>query len=282
MRLVACHACRTQYDVDGATVARFACPCGAEVETAARTAVDAAIRRCGACGAGVEPDARACAYCGSAITRDTGPGALVCPECYARNRAASRFCTGCGVAFQPQPMPRAGEPLPCPACESDLALRVLAGTLLHQCPACDGLWVRNEGFDALVARTETERRASTAGDAATPPAPRPLDTTVVYRRCPSCRQRMVRKNFGRTSGVIVDWCGRHGLWLDADELEHVARFVAAGGLERGRPAQSPRDAPLDPATSLLALEQVLADRGRARPGRSRDLIEFLWTMFETS
>jgi hypothetical protein len=42
---------------------------------------------------------------------------------------------------------------------------------------------------------------------------------------------MVRKNFGHTSGVIVDWCGAHGTWFDADELERVAAFVAAGGLK---------------------------------------------------
>ena len=57
-----------------------------------------------------------------------------------------------------------------------------------------------------------------------------FDGTVVYRRCPECRQHMVRKNFGRTSGVVVDWCGGHGTWFDADELERVAAFVAAGGL----------------------------------------------------
>ncbi|RIL01515.1 MAG: hypothetical protein DCC71_17510 [Proteobacteria bacterium] len=41
---------------------------------------------------------------------------------------------------------------------------------------------------------------------------------------------MHRKNYGRRSGVIVDWCGPHGTWLDADELEQIAGFIAGGGL----------------------------------------------------
>jgi hypothetical protein len=41
---------------------------------------------------------------------------------------------------------------------------------------------------------------------------------------------MQRKNFGKRSGVIVDWCGAHGTWLDKDELEQIAAFIAEGGL----------------------------------------------------
>ena len=40
---------------------------------------------------------------------------------------------------------------------------------------------------------------------------------------------MQRKNFAKRSGVIVDVCGKHGVWLDADELEAVAGFIVQGG-----------------------------------------------------
>ena len=40
---------------------------------------------------------------------------------------------------------------------------------------------------------------------------------------------MQRKNFRKSSGVILDVCGAHGTWLDADELEQIAGFILSGG-----------------------------------------------------
>ena len=41
---------------------------------------------------------------------------------------------------------------------------------------------------------------------------------------------MNRKNYGGRSGIIIDWCGLHGSWLDANELEEIASYIAEGGL----------------------------------------------------
>jgi Zn-finger nucleic acid-binding protein len=48
---------------------------------------------------------------------------------------------------------------------------------------------------------------------------------------------MNRKNFGRSSGIIVDVCSRHGVWLDAGELPRVLEFVRSGGLARAERAE---------------------------------------------
>ena len=53
---------------------------------------------------------------------------------------------------------------------------------------------------------------------------------VVYRNCPRCQQVMHRRNFGRVSGVVVDECRNHGVYLDDDELNRIKAFVSAGGL----------------------------------------------------
>lgn len=45
---------------------------------------------------------------------------------------------------------------------------------------------------------------------------------------------MHRKNFGATSGIIVDICSRHGSYFDAGELPRVLEFVRRGGLARAR------------------------------------------------
>jgi Zn-finger nucleic acid-binding protein len=115
----------------------------------------------------------------------------------------------------------------------DLAPRSLAGLAIHECDGCRGLWVPAASFDALVAhaRTREHAQASDGLGPETPAHPRPA-TAVTYRKCPVCRQVMNRKNFGRISGVIVDWCRADGTWLDASELEAIGAFVAGGGLER--------------------------------------------------
>src|SRR5262249_45078790 len=90
---------------------------------------------------------------------------------------------------------------------------------------------------------------------------------IAYRKCPECGALMQRTNFGHRSGVVVDWCGSHGTWLDADELEDIADFVAAGGLHQaGGGVQDPTWAlPADPnrIAAIAAGEKILAEE-RAR------------------
>jgi Zn-finger nucleic acid-binding protein len=43
---------------------------------------------------------------------------------------------------------------------------------------------------------------------------------------------MARRNFHRISGVVVDRCPKHGMWLDADELHRIFEFVSKGGVTR--------------------------------------------------
>jgi Zn-finger nucleic acid-binding protein len=45
---------------------------------------------------------------------------------------------------------------------------------------------------------------------------------------------MNRINFAHASGVILDICKQHGLWLDRGELQAVLAFVGSGGLTVAR------------------------------------------------
>jgi Zn-finger nucleic acid-binding protein/ribosomal protein L40E len=238
MRLVACPACHTQYDVSGVDAPVFDCRCGAQVRNETGAAVDAAVQRCSACGALLPPDASQCEYCHSAVAAGQGRESLICPECFARNDEQARFCRACGVAFQPEPLPRQGEtpekPLACPCCQEPMSPRGLGGVWIRECARCSGLWVPGEKLDTLIHRAvETARERAASGMNTAPPRPRRVAAEFTYRHCPVCGAQMYRKNFGHHSGVIVDWCGAHGTWLDKDELEEIARFVAEGGLDGG-------------------------------------------------
>jgi Zn-finger nucleic acid-binding protein len=50
-----------------------------------------------------------------------------------------------------------------------------------------------------------------------------------YIKCPVCREFMGRRNFGAKSGVIVDRCSTHGVWLDGGELKRLLEWKKAGG-----------------------------------------------------
>jgi Zn-finger nucleic acid-binding protein len=53
--------------------------------------------------------------------------------------------------------------------------------------------------------------------------------SIRYVKCPQCRMLMNRINFGRRSGVVVDQCIKHGIWLDNGELVHLLEWKKAGG-----------------------------------------------------
>jgi Zn-finger nucleic acid-binding protein len=52
---------------------------------------------------------------------------------------------------------------------------------------------------------------------------------VRYIKCPECGVIMNRVNYGSKSGVVVDQCKEHGIWLDNGELVHLMEWKKAGG-----------------------------------------------------
>jgi Zn-finger nucleic acid-binding protein len=252
LRLVACTNCHTQYDVSEIVAKSFPCRCGETVENRPHDAVDAQVHRCGSCGALVNPDVDSCAYCGSEIARDPRDLSLICPECYARSAEDSRFCTACGVAFRPEQVQVEGFELPCPVCTVLMPPRQVGGVGLNECRECNGLWVPDESFDLLVSRAiEARRDADPAQLIALKPrvsGSNPAAQRVQYRKCPVCDGYMQRRNFRKSSGVIIDICWQHGTWLDADELEQIAGFILNGGktsptlIERPRSSRETRAA----------------------------------------
>jgi hypothetical protein len=71
---------------------------------------------------------------------------------------------------------------------------------------------------------------------------------------------MHRENVARISGVIVDRCGRHGVWFDVDELQRLVQFWESGGLDRARARE--REALAGERRRLEALRQLDASRAR--------------------
>lgn len=53
--------------------------------------------------------------------------------------------------------------------------------------------------------------------------------SATYVKCPACSKIMNRVNFGARSGVVIDRCKEHGVWLDAGELRQLCEWMKAGG-----------------------------------------------------
>jgi len=235
VRLVACGNCHTQYDVTDVVDREITCRCGAKVENCSHEGKDTKVRRCGSCGAQTGADMESCDYCGSEIVRDIGKLSLICPECFGRNEEASRFCTSCGIAFQPHQVQQGGEELPCPSCDRLMPVRSIGGVGINECPGCNGIWVPENRFDHLIAKACEAARGDGASlrTEARVSGGNPAKLRVVYRNCPVCDAHMMRRNFRKKSGVIIDRCHDHGTWLDADELERIAGFITEGGMPDG-------------------------------------------------
>ena len=309
MRLVACTACRTQYDTTHVPPGHsFTCRCGAPVENVTRPPVDAPVERCASCGAPADPGDDRCPFCRAEIIRDRDKLSLLCPECYARNADGARYCAACGLEFAPQPVPGTGAPLvrrpvdPPPSilriadntgAKTALCIRVLGGSrrryagvgdvIVSECPACNGLWVTSALFDQLVNRAVAARKSSLEGGV---PAPNPregrgnpLNVQVRYRKCPQCHRHMLRRNWNKTSGVVVDVCHEHGTWLDADELERIAGYILSGGLAEAQRREAERPSYATPASSQppVELTRVLmqTNRGRQRYELFESFVDFL-------
>ena len=109
----------------------------------------------------------------------------------------------------------------------------LGTTTAHECAACGGLWVDPESLQRLSNASEDRSMVAVVLARRVPMLATPPDT-VRYVPCPRCERLMNRKNFAQGSGVVLDVCSKHGIWLDRGELERLLGFVEQGGLAHAR------------------------------------------------
>ena len=164
-----------------------------------------------------------------------------CPCCSAPLQERSPVCAWCGSRLDLdlqgwshlQPCGLNPE-LNCPDCRCALESLQLGGDEpleLDRCPDCLGLFLPLGALERLVAQ---EGRSALRIDhrllQSLSETPRASQTAWRYRPCPSCGTLMNRTLHGKRSGVVVDRCRDHGLWLDAGELRQLLEWARAGGV----------------------------------------------------
>jgi len=121
----------------------------------------------------------------------------------------------------------------CPRCDKPLRtidLGIDGRFLIEQCDGCQGMFFDPGELEAVLDRSVTNvfiidpQRIALLNN-----QKRHDDYGVSYIKCPACGKVMNRVNFGHRSGVVVDRCGPHGVWLDGGELRHLMEWTKAGG-----------------------------------------------------
>jgi len=282
--LNACPSCARQYDVSHlAPGARARCVCGAQFTARFERPRSPRTLRCSSCGGDLALDAKSCAYCGAAVTLEERRLSSICPSCFARVLDRAHFCMECGIAIQPQALYALPESATCPRCKGELRARELSGAQVIECSACGGLWLTQDHFEQLCDSAEARERAS-ADLRARPPVANPAEgQPPCYLPCVACGELMNRRNYASISGVVIDVCRKHGVWLDTDELEKVLAFVRDGGLGRAREREIERlreerrkqEAPLwSPPSAPLPFDDVRRERrGEDLAGWLVDLVQ---------
>jgi Zn-finger nucleic acid-binding protein len=163
-----------------------------------------------------------------------------CITCSAPLLANTNQCTYCGtrndVDLQSRHTFNVIETLSdrlCPHCDKPLQtinLNFSATYLIERCTDCFGLFFEPGEIETLFE------------SAVTPVVDINLQlldninkdryqakNEVKYIKCPVCRMFMSRRVFGHRSGVIIDRCKNHGVWLDSGEITHLLEWKKAGG-----------------------------------------------------
>ena len=165
---------------------------------------------CISCGGPLDPKSNVCKFCGTANDMDL----RALHQGYRQGAQTERIC---------------------PLCDVPLHSLNLGGDeefVIERCEKCLGLFFNPNELEALVDASishvyniDHERMAKLIEEEGAE-KPRP----VSYIKCPECRRLMNRKVFGVRSGVAVDVCRDHGVWLDAGELGRILKWAKAGGL----------------------------------------------------
>jgi Zn-finger nucleic acid-binding protein len=234
---------------------------------------EARAYQCPVCGAFAQDGERACRHCASLLAT------LRCGHCFELSFPDALHCRGCGLELGLSPEAEASA-LKCPDCQVELrAFQAGAGRLLA-CGRCGGQLVTHGLLRALIEQREALGRAVPSLDA---PRGNPLSAPVRYRACPCCGQMMNRKNFGGSSGIVIDVCSLHGTLFDRGELPRVLEFVRRGGLARAQLPQPALTTPLaSPLPASSAAEPLSGAKAPLLADGVVELVDFVIDMLTTS
>lgn len=205
------------------------------------------MARCQWCTAPLPEGGSVCRYCGrrnDVDLRGVHEFTVAAPE-------SPRICPACGVPMQ----------------TIDLNL---GGTFfIERCASCLSLFFDPNEIETLIEKSAAggfhvdHKRLEELSR-----GPRDTRAAPHYYSCPVCRTAMNRVNFGARSGVVVDQCPKHGMWLEGGELRRLLAWRKAGGQVLHHQRQAERLAEELKAERKRASEQSRVRMEAAEPPQS--------------
>ena len=163
-----------------------------------------------------------------------------CKHCGAPLAANTNKCKYCGTrndvdlqAKFPYKIEPSDSNRICPECEIPLqTISLLAdeNIYIERCERCLGLFFNRGEIEYILQHSVShvhEINLQHIDNINKDRYRKPAD--FQYLKCPECGVFMNRVNFGQRSGVVVDQCIMHGVWLENGELTHLQEWKKAGG-----------------------------------------------------
>lgn len=165
--------------------------------------------------------------------------------------------------------------MPCPDCRDPLHVIEFdtdPKMQVERCPKCLGMFFNPGELEKLVEEhthdfvwLDKERLKSIANDYG-------HQHEVIYLQCPMCHERMSHLNFGGSSGVILDRCGTHGVWLQGTELRRLMEWWSAGGKHIHQQNEQEK---------IAKIEALRKDNWGASSATGRATRDIDWTQLDT-
>lgn len=165
---------------------------------------------------------------------------MKCKFCAAPLPRKGAICSYCGQrnplnlgVLSPIEIEEKNTTLNCPVCDvafDNINIGLKKRLLVQHCHKCDGVFIIEDILEQLIDKQQTtQEQIDLQVLRFIQNNPRHKQEKVVkYRSCPVCHKMMQRINYRAVSGVIVDRCLRHGIWLDGGELRQIFEWKKAG------------------------------------------------------
>lgn len=158
-----------------------------------------------------------CVFCGAPMPA-TG---LVCDYCGKRNPLNLTALQSIKPAESDQ-----HSRLHCPMCETEMAridVGIAEPILIHRCAQCDGIFIDEEHLQKVIKHhTGVLQVVDQSMLRFILDHPRyDSDANARYKACPVCQHPMRKLTYAAVSGVQIDKCTEHGIWLDSGELQQL-------------------------------------------------------------